>query len=94
MLGELLWRLPGFVGGSKRGALEELEAALAADPSYTGTYPTLAQVYLDVGRKADALSLLDRIRRVEHPADPADYAGEVADLEKALAGAQSEPAGP
>lgn len=84
VLGELLWQLPGFVGGSKKGALLELEAALAADPSYTGTYSTLAEVYLALGRKPDAQALLERIKRVEHPADPADYAGEVADLKKVL----------
>lgn len=82
LLGELFWQLPGFLGGSKAEALKHLEAALSCDPAYTAPYPTLAEVYLKLGRKADALGLVERIRKVERPADPAEFRENVADLEK------------
>ncbi|MBI5594789.1 MAG: glycerate kinase [Elusimicrobia bacterium] len=84
LLGELFWQLPGFVGGSKKEALKHLEAALACDPSYTAPYPTLAEVYLKLGRKAEASALVERIKRVERPADPAEYRDNIADLEKTV----------
>jgi predicted Zn-dependent protease len=89
VLGELLWQLPGVLGGSKAGARRELEAALAADPSYTAPYPTLAEVYLEGGLRKEADALLPRILAVEKPADPAEYADNVADLRKVLGPAQS-----
>lgn len=85
VLGELLWQLPGVLGGSKAGAQKELEAALASDPSYTAPYATLAEVYLDAGLKSEAAALLPRILAVERPADPAEYPDNVADLKKVLA---------
>ena len=88
VLGELLWQLPGFLGGSQEGAERELEAALASDPSYTAPYPTLAELYIKVGRKAEAKELLDRVLKVEKPADPAEYKEHVADLRKALKAAR------
>lgn len=84
VLGELLWQLPAMLGGSKAGALKELEAALAADPSYTAPYSTLAEVYLDAGRVEDARALLGRLRAVKAPADPAEFADNEADLRKVL----------
>lgn len=84
VLGELLWQLPGVLGGSKAGARRELEAALAGDPSYTAPYPTLAEVYRGAGLKKEAEALLPRILAVEKPADPAEYPDNVADLKKAL----------
>lgn len=86
VLGELYWQVPAMLGGSKAGALKELEAALAADPSYTGSYSTLAAVYLAAGRKVDAQALLERIQKVDRPADPVEYPYDVAELKKILAG--------
>ena len=85
LLGELFWQLPGFLGGSRSEALEHLEAALGCDPSYTAPYPTLAEVYLKMGRRAEALALLERIKKVERPADPAEFQENLADLEKTAA---------
>ena len=84
VLGELLWQLPGVLGGSKPGARRELEAALACDPAYTAPYPTLAEVYLDAGLKKEAAALLEKAAAVERPADPAEYPENVADLKKLL----------
>ena len=84
VLGELLWQLPGVLGGSKAGARKELEAALACDPSFTAPYPTLAEVYLDAGLRKDAEALLERVAKVERPADPAEYPENVSDLKKLL----------
>ena len=84
VLGELLWQLPGVVGGSKAGARTELEAALDCDPAYTAPYATLAEVYLDAGLKADAAALLRRLQKVDKPADPAEYSENAADLKRVL----------
>jgi len=84
VLGELLWQLPGVLGGSKAAARRELEAALGCDPAYTAPYPTLAEVYLEAGLKKEAEALLERVVKVEKPADPAEYQENVADLMKVL----------
>ena len=84
VLGELLWQLPGVLGGSKDVARKELEAALACDPSYTAPYSTLAEVYLEAGLKKEAAALLEKAVAVERPADPAEYPENVADLKRLL----------
>ncbi|TBR21176.1 hypothetical protein EPO15_10930 [bacterium] len=84
VLGELLWQLPGVLGGSKAGARKELEAALACDGSYTAPYSTLAEVYLDAGLKKEAEALGPRLKAIEHPTDPADFVDNAADLKRVL----------
>lgn len=84
VLGELLWQLPGVLGGSKAGARRELEAAIACDPSYTAPYATLAEVYLQAGLRKEAEALLPAALGVEKPADPAEYPDNVSDLRKVL----------
>lgn len=84
VLGELSWQLPAMLGGSKAVARKELEAALDCDPAYTAPYPTLAEVYLDAGLKAEAQALLAKASAVGKPADPAEYAENVADLKRVL----------
>lgn len=84
VLGELLWQLPGFLGGSKAAARKELEAALACEPAFTAPYSTLAEVYLDAGLKKEAAALLEKATAVARPADPAEYPENVSDLKKVL----------
>ncbi|TPW19207.1 MAG: hypothetical protein FD126_2915 [Elusimicrobia bacterium] len=84
VLGELLWQLPGVLGGSKGGARRELEAALACDAAYTAPYPTLAEVYLAAGLRKEAEALLERAAKVGRPADPAEYQENLVDLRKLL----------
>jgi len=47
-------KVPGFVGGNKRRALERFEKALAVDPANPITRFYLAEYYLDLGDKEKA----------------------------------------
>lgn len=73
VLGEMLRQIPGFAGGSKRGAVKELETAVALGPNYTAHYPALAQAYLDYGKPEEAKAALRKIFDVKEPDDPGEY---------------------
>lgn len=73
VLGEIMRQTPRFAGGSKKGAIRELETAFELQPEYTGIYTDLAEAYLDVGDKEKAKAVLKKIFDVKNPSDPADY---------------------
>ena len=73
VLGEVLRQTTGFVGGSKKGAVRELETAVELSPNSTYIYPDLAEAYLDVGDKEKAKAILEKMFEVKNPADPAEY---------------------
>jgi predicted Zn-dependent protease len=85
VLGEILWQVPGFAGGSKKKALEEFEAAVKLSPDYTANHKPLAEAYLHFGRKDDAIRILKLVEAVKEPADPAEYPDNLADAKKLLA---------
>lgn len=85
VLAEILWQVPGFVGGDKRRALEEFETALRLSPSYTANHQPLAEAYLHFKRKDDAIRVLRIVEATTEPADPAEYPDNLADARKLLA---------
>lgn len=85
VLGEILWQVPGFVGGDKKKALEEFETALRLSPRYTANHQPLAEAYLHYGRKDDAIRVLKLVEATKDPADPAEYPENLADAKKLLA---------
>lgn len=84
LLCELLHQLPRLVGGDKQRAVSECEEALRLTPDETSRYPALAQAYLAVDRKADAVAALKRVFSVSSPADPGSAPGDLAQARKLL----------
>ncbi|MBI2787565.1 MAG: glycerate kinase [Elusimicrobia bacterium] len=89
VLAEILWQVPGFVGGDKRKALEEFETALRLSPRYTANHQPLAEAYLHYGRKDDAIRVLRLVEATKDPADPAEYPENLADAKKLLSKLES-----
>ncbi len=85
VLAEILWQVPGFVGGDKKRALEEFETALRLSPRYTANHQPLAEAYLYFKRKDDAIRVLKMVEATQDPADPAEYPDNLADAKKLLA---------
>jgi len=77
VLGEILRQTPRFAGGSKKGAVRELEKAVELGPNYTTIYTDLAEAYLDIGERDKAKAILQKIFEVRDPADPAEYEGDL-----------------
>jgi tetratricopeptide (TPR) repeat protein len=77
VLGEILRQTPGFAGGSKKGAVQELEKALELGPNYTTVYTDLAEAYLDIHEPEKAKATLEKIFEVKHPDDPAEFEGDL-----------------
>ncbi|MBI5623188.1 MAG: hypothetical protein HY924_05350 [Elusimicrobia bacterium] len=73
VLGEMYRELPGFVGGSRKKSLRELELAFELAPDYTASYAALAEAYRDAGEKDKARAVLNRIFEVKAPEDPAEF---------------------
>ena len=84
VLGEMFMELPGFAGGDKKKALEELETAVRLEPDETSHYVPLAQAYLAVRDKDQAVAALKKALEVEHPADPAEYESDLAAARRML----------
>lgn len=85
VLGEILRQLPGFAGGSDKGAVAELERAVEVSPAYTAAYPSLAEAYLAVGEKEKAKAALRAALAVRAPEDPGEHDENVADAKRMLA---------
>lgn len=85
VLGEILWQLPGFVGGDKKGALKEFEESVRLSPDYTANYPALAQAYVYFDRKAEAEAVAKKAEAIQAPTDPAAHAENLAKLKDILA---------
>jgi tetratricopeptide (TPR) repeat protein len=85
VLGEMLWQIPGFAGGDKKAALAEYETAVLLSPNHSSNYQPLAEAYLHFDRKDDAIKTLTAVAAIKEPADPAEYAENLADAGKLLA---------
>lgn len=83
VLAEIYWQVPGFAGGDKKKALEEFELAVKLSPTHSANYLPLAETYAHLGRREDALKVLDALESLKDPADPAELPDNLADA-KAL----------
>ena len=90
VLGEILWQVPGFAGGDKKEALEKFQAAVRLTPNYTANYQPLAEAYVYLGRKDDAIKTLKAVAEIKDPADPAEYPDDLADARKRLAALEAK----
>lgn len=61
VLGRWYFRVPGLFGGSKTQAEAHLRASLKYDPNSTVSHYFLAELLLDVGRKAEARAELQKV---------------------------------
>jgi glycerate kinase len=84
MLAEILWQVPGIVGGDKKKALSEFELAVKLSPTYSANYAPLAEAYLYFDRKEDAIRTLKAVVALKEPADPAEYPENLADAKLLL----------
>lgn len=73
VLGEMYKQMPGFVGGSRKKSLRELELAFERAPNYTAAYAVLAESYRDAGYRDKAKAVLNRLFEVKTPEDPAEF---------------------
>ncbi len=88
VLGEMLWQIPGFAGGDKRAATAEFETAVRLTPDYSANYPSLARAYVKFGELEKARALLRQLEAVKAPADPPDYADDLAETRKIVGDAK------
>jgi Flp pilus assembly protein TadD len=73
LLGEMLSQIPDVpfvIHGDKQKAVTELETAMKLAPNETANYPALAEGYLAVEDKADAVKTLQKIFAITAPDDP------------------------
>lgn len=85
VLAEIFWQVPGFAGGDKQKALAEFELAVKLSPTHSANYQPLAEAYLRLKRKAEAVATLKAVEAIKEPADPAEYPDNLADAKKLLA---------
>ena len=69
VLGVVDYKVPGFAGGSKKRALEELNKALAIDPQDPFTHYYLAEYYRITGDKEKSRAELEVLRSLQVPPD-------------------------
>ena len=69
MAGSLARELPQVMGGDRRQAEEHFKTALRLDPKRTGARVELAQLYVDMGRFAEARQELDTVLAERAPTD-------------------------
>ena len=60
LLGRLYYKLPGIMGGDNKKAEEHLKAAIKLGPQRYIAYNFLAELYLDQGKREEALALLHK----------------------------------
>lgn len=84
VLGEMLFEIPMVAGGSKKGAVRELETAASLEPDRSSHFTALAEVYLSVGDRAKAKASLEHVFAIKTPADPSEYADDVQDAREML----------
>ena len=84
VLGEMLRQIPGFAGGSKKGAVRELETSVELDPKRTAHYTALAQAYVDVKDKAKARKTLESMLEIKDPIDPGEWDDDVREARRML----------
>jgi predicted Zn-dependent protease len=73
VLGSMLFEIPGFAGGDKKGAVRELEIAARLEPDSSAHFTALAEAYLAVGERVKAQAALEHIAAIRQPADPGEY---------------------
>jgi tetratricopeptide (TPR) repeat protein len=86
VLGEMYRQMPGFVGGSKKKSLQELQLAFERAPNYTASYAVLAEAYQEAGEKEKAKAVLNRIFEVKEPEDPAEFEDNLKEAKELLKG--------
>jgi hypothetical protein len=67
-LGRWYYKVPGLFGGSNKKSEEHLRRSLTYNPNSTASRFFLAETLIDLGRKAEARTELERLR--EGPVDP------------------------
>jgi tetratricopeptide (TPR) repeat protein len=67
VLGVVDYKVPGFAGGSKKRALEELTTALAIDPNDPFTHYYLAEFYKLTGDKEKSAAEVQTLRTLKVP---------------------------
>jgi tetratricopeptide (TPR) repeat protein len=85
VLGEMLWQIPGFAGGDKKGALAEYEKAVSLAPGHSSNYLVLADAYEHFDRKDDAIKALNDLLAIQSPDDPAEFKQDSVDARERLA---------
>jgi tetratricopeptide (TPR) repeat protein len=78
--GEMLQRLPWFMGGSKRKGEEALRHAAELDPRWPKPRLRLAQYYFDEGRSEEARTEAERARDLAVAAGDEDWRSEAEHL--------------
>jgi len=68
-LGRWYYKVPGLFGGSDRKSEEHLRRSLTYNPSSTASLYFLAETLIDLKRKSEARTILDRL--IAAPLDPA-----------------------
>lgn len=86
VLGEMYRQLPGFVGGSNKKAVKELEEAVRLTPNHTGHYPALAKAYEAIGEKEKAAAVLRIALTIKESEDPAEYENDMREVREMLKG--------
>jgi tetratricopeptide (TPR) repeat protein len=84
VLGEMLFQIPIFAGGSKKGAVRELEMSASSEPDGASHFTALAKAYLAVGKRDQARTALEHVFTIKTPADPAEYDEDVRDAREML----------
>ena len=67
-LGRWYFKVPGLFGGSNKKAEEHLRKSLTYNPDSSSSHFFLAETLIDMGRKADARTELQRV--IDGPTDP------------------------
>jgi tetratricopeptide (TPR) repeat protein len=67
-LGRWYYKVPGLFGGDKKKSEEHLRKSLTYDPNSSASHYFLAETLLDMGRKAEARSELQKV--IEAPLNP------------------------
>jgi tetratricopeptide (TPR) repeat protein len=78
-LGRWYFKVPGLFGGSRRKSEEHLRKSLTYDPHSTASRVFLAETLDDMGRRAEAIALLQAV--LKDPVDP-DWAPEDRDFKR------------
>lgn len=72
-LANYYYRVPGLFGGNTEKAVELLKESLETHPDLTMAYVDLARIYKGLGKKKEALDLLEKVVKKENPYPKANY---------------------
>jgi tetratricopeptide (TPR) repeat protein len=85
-LGRWYYKVPGLFGGSNEKSVEHLRKSIEYDPNSTASHYFLAETLLDMGKKADARTALQKVLDVPIDAEWAPEDREFKQKAKALLG--------